>query len=493
MSKSKFLLVKYIHLYLTVFYIVFGLYNSYGQRKNLTLKEIDHTLNLINKDLKNSPNDGYKISKEIYHIALKQDYQLGCCFALLNMGNCKGELRNYDQALNYLEKSKQIAEEIRNDSIMLYADFAIAIQHGRMQVNKLAVDQLDNCLTRVGCLQGDSKLCFLGRLYSFKAIFSSGLKNKPTEEQFIKLHKKASYYFSKSARIPNYALVNIGDTYMTYGKLDSAEYYFKKALFDYEKKKIGCTEILLTNLAEVYYKRQNYIKAITYLDSSTVTAKRKKKYYILAHNYDLYKKISEQRGLNQAIFDYQKLELIYKDSTQIAEQKSMIEATNYIVSKAENEKEALVNRNMVLLIIAGILIIGLLLHSYWQFCYKNKLKLDAKQKKSEIKQKAIQIVSLKQKVTTSYDEVIQMAKKNDPLFVVVFKELYPDFYLKLIAIQPDLTITEQKICFYLKLKFSTKEIADYTFVTVKAIQNRKNRLRKRLFLKEGEDIYKYFD
>jgi tetratricopeptide (TPR) repeat protein len=183
-----------------------------------------------------------------------------------------------------VEESKQIAEKIRNDSLLLYVDFGIAIQHGRMQINKLAISQLDDCLTRVNCLEGDSKFCFLGRLYSFKAIFSSAIKNKPTEEQFIKLHKKAAYYFNKTKRVPNFALVNIGDTYMTYGKLDSAEYYFKKALLDYKKKKIGCTEILLTNMAEVYYKRQDYNQSITYLDSSTVIAKRNKVYYILAYN-----------------------------------------------------------------------------------------------------------------------------------------------------------------------------------------------------------------
>ncbi|MCC9074477.1 tetratricopeptide repeat protein [Flavobacterium sp. F-65] len=454
---------------------------------------MDSTLNAVKKYLKNSPNEGYKVSKNIYHIALKENYPLGRCFALLNMGNCKGKLRDYNEALNYLEESKEIAQEIKNDSLLLYADLAIAVQHGRMHLNTLAIAQLDECLTRVNCLQGDSKPYFLGRLYSFKACFSGGLKNKPTEEEFIELHKKAAYYFSKVKGVPNIALVNIGDTYMSSSKFDLAEYYFKKALLDYQKKNLSCSEIILSNLAEVYYRKHDYANAIVYLDSSTVLAKRQRIYYVLAGNYALYKKIAEQKGSNQEVINYQNLELVYKDSTQMAEQRSMIDGTNYVVSKAEADKAVLMNKSIILLIGAGVLIISLLVCSYWQFCYKNKLKLEAKQKKKEIEQKATQIVSLKQKVTTSYDEVIEMAKKNDPLFMVVFKELYPVFYLKLIAVQPDLTITEQKICFYLKLKFSTKEIADYTFVTAKAIQNRKNRLRKRLFLQEGEDIYKYFD
>jgi DNA-binding NarL/FixJ family response regulator len=45
----------------------------------------------------------------------------------------------------------------------------------------------------------------------------------------------------------------------------------------------------------------------------------------------------------------------------------------------------------------------------------------------------------------------------------------------------------------LKLKFTTKEIAEYTFVSIKAIQNRKNRLRKRLFIENDTDLYDWID
>lgn len=493
MFKIRFLLVNYVRLFFTVLCIVFGVCNSYSQANSWNNKQIDSVLNSVNKYLIDSPDNAFKVSKKVHEIALKKKYSLGCAYALLNMANCRGELRDYDEALNYLAQSRQIAEKISNDSLLLYNDFLVTIQKGRIGLNEMAVNDLDACLERASCLQGDSKAQFLGRLYSFKAFFSGNIKKKPTEEQFIALHRKAAYYFSKTKRAPNIGLVNIGDTYLSSGKLDSAEFYFKKALVDFKKKKVSSGEIVLSNLAEVYYKKKDYRRAFAYLENSTVLAKQKRIYYILEYNYGLYKKIFEQKGVNHAVLAYQKLELIYKDSVQIAEQKSMIGATNYISSKAEGEKIILKNRSVFLLIVASLFIISLLMYVYWQFCYKNKLKFETQQKKKIIEQNAIQIVSLKQKVTTSYDEVIEMAKMNDPLFVNSFKELYPDFYSKLIDLQPSLTIIELKICFYLKLKFSTKEIAEYTFVTAKAIQNRKSRLRKRFLLKDGEDIYNYFN
>ena len=130
------------------------------------------------------------------------------------------------------------------------------------------------------------------------------------------------------------------------------------------------------------------------------------------------------------------------------------------------------------------------------FYYRNKsrkFQQEVSLNKEKLEHKSTEIVELKQKVSASYNDLIELAKKNDPLFTSFFIELYPDFYKKLKRIQPDLTLVEKKVCFYIKLKFTTKEIAEYTFVSIKAIQNRKNRLRKRLSITNEVDIYEWMD
>lgn len=91
------------------------------------------------------------------------------------------------------------------------------------------------------------------------------------------------------------------------------------------------------------------------------------------------------------------------------------------------------------------------------------------------------------------EEILRLAKENSPRLLSKYKSVYPDFFLKLSEINANLQNSEIIFCIYLKLRLTTKEIAIYTFVTPKAIQNRKNRLRKKLGISSDTDIYKWFD
>ncbi|MDQ0594199.1 chromosomal replication initiation ATPase DnaA [Chryseobacterium ginsenosidimutans] len=100
--------------------------------------------------------------------------------------------------------------------------------------------------------------------------------------------------------------------------------------------------------------------------------------------------------------------------------------------------------------------------------------------------------NLNQKIFVQ-DEILTLAKENSPRLLNKFRLVDPDFFSKLSAIQPNLKNSELIFCIYLKLNLTTKEIATYTFVTPKAIQNRKNRLRKKLSIASNVDIYKWFN
>lgn len=91
------------------------------------------------------------------------------------------------------------------------------------------------------------------------------------------------------------------------------------------------------------------------------------------------------------------------------------------------------------------------------------------------------------------EEIIRLAKENSPRLLSKFKSAYPIFFEKLAEVNANLQNSEIIFCIYLKLRLTTKEIALYTFVTPKAIQNRKNRLRKKLNIASNTDIYKWFD
>ncbi|KMQ63224.1 hypothetical protein ACM46_13545 [Chryseobacterium angstadtii] len=91
------------------------------------------------------------------------------------------------------------------------------------------------------------------------------------------------------------------------------------------------------------------------------------------------------------------------------------------------------------------------------------------------------------------EEVIELAKKNDSSFLMKFKEMDPEFISRLFILNPDLENSELAFCALLKLRFTSKEIADYTFVQHKSIQQKKYRLRKKLNIEGDMDIYEFLD
>lgn len=82
-----------------------------------------------------------------------------------------------------------------------------------------------------------------------------------------------------------------------------------------------------------------------------------------------------------------------------------------------------------------------------------------------------------------------LAKENDSTFFLAFNEIYPDFSNNLLLLSPSLTILELELCALIKLGFSTKEIAQNTKLSIRAIEGRKYRIRKKLnFTTEKEMV-----
>lgn len=53
---------------------------------------------------------------------------------------------------------------------------------------------------------------------------------------------------------------------------------------------------------------------------------------------------------------------------------------------------------------------------------------------------------------------------------------------------PKIRTSELTFCAYLYLGFTTKEIADYTFVTIRGVETRRNRLRKKYNIPSDMDF-----
>jgi len=82
----------------------------------------------------------------------------------------------------------------------------------------------------------------------------------------------------------------------------------------------------------------------------------------------------------------------------------------------------------------------------------------------------------------------QYAKKGSPIFFNEFVKAFPNFTKKLLSQAPTLVLKEIELCAYSRLHFGTQEIALYTRLSVRAIESRKYRIRKKLQLKKGDNF-----
>ena len=85
---------------------------------------------------------------------------------------------------------------------------------------------------------------------------------------------------------------------------------------------------------------------------------------------------------------------------------------------------------------------------------------------------------LKKKISEKIDESADWDQ-----FQIQFSLAYPDFIEKLTAQYSDLRSGDIKLCCYLKMNMNTKDIAQITGLSVRAIENKRYRLRKKLNLK----------
>ena len=73
-------------------------------------------------------------------------------------------------------------------------------------------------------------------------------------------------------------------------------------------------------------------------------------------------------------------------------------------------------------------------------------------------------------------------------FRIYFEEVHPEYLKKLSHAYPKLSENDLRLCAYIFLGMSTKEIAALTYREVRSIESSRNRLRKKLELENGADM-----
>lgn len=151
----------------------------------------------------------------------------------------------------------------------------------------------------------------------------------------------------------------------------------------------------------------------------------------------------------------------------------------------EDDKKEIWKKAYIFIII-GISIILVFISVF--FLRIRRKKILEKSIKSKIFEKKSEIKTLETKVNPIFDEIVEMAKQDNPDFLTKFSEVYPELISRLKTGFPELTTSQLKLLAFCYLNFSTKDIAIYTQTTIRSVQTTKYRVRKILRIDSDIDL-----
>lgn len=123
--------------------------------------------------------------------------------------------------------------------------------------------------------------------------------------------------------------------------------------------------------------------------------------------------------------------------------------------------------------------------------YKNEKLFELKDKVNGIIGVASDRVSKKLSDVLTFIEK-ELDDDNWEDFELRFDQAHEDFIKKLKVDFPELTSKDLKVCAYLKMNLSSKEIAQLLNMTVRGVENARYRVRKRMHLDSSVNLSEWF-
>lgn len=473
-------------------------YPFLSAQNHYTPKQIDSLITSNEKTNNFNLKQNISFLNNLFKESEKIHYEKGMYRSLLQINNWYMLKAQYKSAIPYFEKIENLplknpdnikykVSALQNKAFAftnlgLYDDAQVAINKSML----LALKVNDN----------DKKFRFLGKAFDLKAALYIQLK-MPEDSVMLYLKKSAVQYKqlknnTDRTTLLNAAYINMSISFFEAKKLDSALFYSHKVAKQKQiddKTKSG----VFQTLAQIHREKNNWDSAFYYYKQAEAISAKFGDALDLKSIYQTLTEMYDKSGDKENALIYAKKYSHLSDSLNVINQQGAALANKDI--KEDLQEENASQQKRLYWIIGGIIIILLFISLLSLYIFRNytKEKKSRQEKKNIIEEKTKELEKLQSKVNDSFDEIVSLAKNNDPAFLGRFKEVYPDFCNRLQMTYPDLLNSELAFCAYLKLNFSTKEIATYTFTAIKSVQNRKNRIRKRLNIPSDEDIYIWID
>ena len=216
----------------------------------------------------------------------------------------------------------------------------------------------------------------------------------------------------------------------------------------------------------------------------------------------------------------------YRYSVQVSQLLSGLESKNEIlIKKREIEEQKQKNSRIIFISIIVILILGFATAYFLsRKVYLDKQMIISSQNekiaKSELEHKKRELAAISTNIVQENEQVSNILKdlkyyssllksekdrnlfspliksinrllsekRKEDLYSDQFNAAYPGYLEYLTRTYPDLTTADLKLCTFLRMNLNTKEIAEIMGLSVRSVESRRYRLRKKLYLSKEDDL-----
>lgn len=361
-----------------------------------------------------------------------------------------------------------------------------------------------------------SNLNNVAKVHAAKGEYDNALQNY---QAALKLNRETG-----NLKLEGSNYLNISEVYSKKGNYGTALDYILKAKSIFEK--IGNQLRIakcLTSSADIYLKLGKTALGIADARNALELSRKNGFHEVTMEAAHILKEAFLLSQDTAAAFRYYQLENQWKDSLSQGERQKTLTKLElqYQFEKNEQKEKIRQQRRMVMVtiiilcLIFGIIIVIMILNHIRLKAKKSLLEKDALEKELDFKKKelTLNVMSLMKKNEIFSDiskKLIAIAKEStstdtktaikkisrelqkgqeDELwkeFTLRFKEVHSDFYNSLLTRFPNLSPNEQKLCAFLRLNMTTKEISELTGQSISTIEIARHRLRQKLGITNSE-------
>lgn len=465
---------------LLIFFFPFLLFSQ----QKITPKIIDDRLEKSNAFLIDGKTDDMvKLNLSILKDSKHINYPKGKVYSCYNLALAFSIQYRYNRSNYYLKLMESEFKNLNEEDEEISINILYSINYKGIKMYDEALKKLRKNLVLANNIKIDSAryssrvltLVEMSKNYLDKKDYDSTTYYSKRVIEEAKKPKKMDSGLNTSLKV---TFLILAETKLKQNKIDSAEFYVKSA--QSVPIALGNNEFRTLKLqGQIHDAKKEYDSAIVDYKKAIELATKVKNFKKLLELYGLISEAYEKTGQPANEKEYSLKYKALNDTLNTIEADNLKDTVGLFVKEQQKPLE---DKNNLLFY---IILIGITSTAVIIFFINKKLR----KKNSVLNVKDEENKQLNQKLNFAFEEVVQLAKNNDPEFLTRFQEVYPNFFPKLLQIDPQLQNSELKFCALLFLNFSSKDIATYTFVQPQSIQTRKNRLRKKLFISSEEDIY----